>query len=100
MPSMCMQSMSNGQNTCCYLPTRDHPTYAWTDAGMRRPAAPLEDAMFNTVADEIDGFDLGTNAGCASYRPRGGPATGMLPACSSLAAVPDVLDVPAWRVVQ
>jgi hypothetical protein len=22
MPSMCMQSMSNGQNTCCYLPTR------------------------------------------------------------------------------
>jgi hypothetical protein len=26
----------------------------------------LEDAMFNTVAEEIDGFDLGTNAGRAS----------------------------------
>jgi cytochrome d ubiquinol oxidase subunit II len=35
-------------------------SYAWTDAGTRRSAAPLEDAMFNTVADEIDGFDLGT----------------------------------------
>ena len=45
-------------------------SYAWTDADMRRSAVPLEDAMFNTVADEIDGFDLGTNAGCASNRPR------------------------------
>jgi hypothetical protein len=50
-------------------------SYAWTDADMRRSAVPLEDAMFNTVADEIDGFDLGTNAGRASERPRGGPAT-------------------------
>jgi hypothetical protein len=83
-----------------FLANSGRTSYAWTDAGMRRSAAPLEDAMFNTVADEIDGFDLGTNAGCASYCPRGGPATGMLPACSSLAAVPDVLDVPAWRVVQ
>ena len=62
-------------------------SYAWTDAGTRRSAAPLEDAMFNTVADEIDGFDLGTNAGRASERPRGGPATSMLTVCYQLAAL-------------
>jgi len=58
-------------------------SYAWTDADMRRSAVPLEDAMFNTVADEIDGFDLGTNAGCASYRPR----AALLPVCYQLAAL-------------
>lgn len=67
-----------------FLANSGRTSYAWTDADMRRSAVPLEDAkMFNTVADEIDGFDLGTNAGCASYRPR----AALLPVCYQLAAL-------------
>ena len=41
-------------------------SYAWGVDGRGAPPRHLEDAMFNMVLEEIDGFDLGTNAGRAS----------------------------------